>query len=171
MSNLLDSFLHFLGEMVSLEELTIAVQFKDDSRPGGADLLAQVLRYTRSSHLKRCDIALRSGDQYECKRGDLIEIISGEAMQQCLQCLPSIPEFIIRVKENDAAFNKDWWTTEITKKLPALKDTLTMHVRLLGMSDPFFFIEGQCTELTSNGKEWARDLWMEDLPAEAASSM
>ncbi|KAL1937089.1 hypothetical protein VTO73DRAFT_15112 [Trametes versicolor] len=69
-------------------------------------------------------------------------------MQQWLQHLPSIPEFTIAVRDNDAAFNKDWWTTEITKKLPALKDTLTVDV----------YIE--------DGKEW-KDLWMEDLPAEA----
>ncbi|KAL1939111.1 hypothetical protein VTO73DRAFT_10371 [Trametes versicolor] len=73
-------------------------------------------------------------------------------MQRWLQHLPSIPEFIIRVWENDAAFNKDWWTTEITKNLPAFKDTLTVHV-------PIY-----------DGKEW-KDLWIEDLPAEAASCM
>ncbi|KAL1937119.1 hypothetical protein VTO73DRAFT_15090 [Trametes versicolor] len=70
-------------------------------------------------------------------------------MQQWLQHLPSIPEFIIRVKENDAAFNKDWWTTEITKNLPALKDTLTVHVCLL---------------------EYDKELWIEDLPAEAETA-
>lgn len=138
-SRLLDNFLQFVGEMVSLEELTITVRFKDNSRPGGADLLAQVLRYTRSSHLKHCHISFEyEEDRYGCKRGDLLEIISGEAMQQWLQHLPFIPEFIIRVKENDAAFNKDWWTIEITKNLPALKDTLTVHVQFYGMSDAFF---------------------------------
>ncbi|KAL1937361.1 hypothetical protein VTO73DRAFT_13822 [Trametes versicolor] len=70
-------------------------------------------------------------------------------MQQWLQHLPSIPEFIIGVEDNDAAFNKDWWTTEITKNLPALKDTLTVHV-------------------ADDGDE---DLWMEDLPGEATSSI
>lgn len=141
MSNLLDTFLQFLGEMVSLEELNIRVWFTDDSRPGGADFLAQVLRYMRSSHLKQCDIDFQTGSQYGCSRGDLLEIISGEAMQQWLQHLPSIPEFIIRVDENDAAFDKDWWTTEITNNLPALQDTLTVHVCLFGMSDTFFFID------------------------------
>lgn len=138
MSNLLDSFHQFLGEMVSLEELTIAVWFQD-YKPGGADPLAQVLRYMRSSHLKKCVISFWTyHHQYWCKRGDLLKIISGEAMQQWLQHLPSIPEFIISVQENDAAFNKDWWTTKITKNLPALKDTLTMHVYTSGMSDAFF---------------------------------
>lgn len=136
MSHLLDSFLQFLGEMVSLEELKITILFEND-KPGGADLLAQVLRYTRSSHLKQCDISFEYEDRYGCKRGDLLEIISGKAMQQWLQRLPSIPEFIIRVCENDAAFNKDWWMIAITKNLPALKDTLTVHVLLLGMSDAF----------------------------------
>lgn len=137
MSNLLDSFLRFLGEMVSLEELKIKVFFID-YKPGVAEPLAQVFRYMQSSHLKKCDIDLWSGDQYGCKRGDLLEIISGEAMQQWLQHLPSIPEFIISVRENDAAFNKDWWTTGITKNLPALEDTLRVHVDLWGMSDTFF---------------------------------
>ncbi|KAL1937112.1 hypothetical protein VTO73DRAFT_15099 [Trametes versicolor] len=76
-------------------------------------------------------------------------------MQQWLQHLPSIPEFIIRVKENDAAFNKDWWTTKITKNLPALKDTLTVHVHLFDGNEV---------------QHW-QDLWMEDLPAETASSI
>lgn len=138
MSNLLDSFLEFLGEMVSLEELNMIVWFKD-YKPGGADPLAQVLRYMQSSHLKKCDIQfLASSWQYGCKWGDLLEIISGKAMQQWLQHLPSIPEFIIGVTENDAAFNEDWWMTEITKNLPALKDTLRVHVDLWGMSDAFF---------------------------------
>ncbi|KAL1937352.1 hypothetical protein VTO73DRAFT_13813 [Trametes versicolor] len=70
-------------------------------------------------------------------------------MQQWLQQLPSIPEFIISVYEDDAAFNKDWWTTEITKKLPALKDTLTVHVHLEGN----------------------KNIWMKHLQAEAASSI
>ncbi|KAL1939090.1 hypothetical protein VTO73DRAFT_10350 [Trametes versicolor] len=146
-----DSFLQFLGKMVSLEELSIQVGFTY-YKPGGADPVAQVLRYMQSSHLKKSDIAFWTGSQYGCKRGDLLEIISGEAMQQWLQHLPSIPEFIIRVKENDAAFNKDWWTTEITKNLPALKDTLTVHVDI---------DEGH----------WFKDLWMKGLPAEAASSI
>ncbi|KAL1939492.1 hypothetical protein VTO73DRAFT_9803 [Trametes versicolor] len=144
-----DSFLQFLGEMVSLEELNVTVQFKD-YKPGGADPLAQVLREMQSSHLKKCDINLWARSlQYGCKRGDLLEIISGKAMQQWLQHLPSIPEFIITVRDNDAAFNKDWWTTEITKNLPALKDTLTVHVPIYGRVN----------------------IWMEDLPAEAASSI
>ncbi|KAL1937108.1 hypothetical protein VTO73DRAFT_15095 [Trametes versicolor] len=71
-------------------------------------------------------------------------------MQQWLQHLPSIPEFIISIYENDVAFNEDWWMTEITKKLPALKDTLTTHV------------------YTSTGH---KKIWKEDLPAEAASSI
>lgn len=137
MSNLLDSFLQFLGEMVSLEELKITV-WLEDYEPGGADPLAQVLRYVQSSHLKKCDIDFWAISQYGCKRGDLLEIISGKAMQQWLQHLPSISEFIIRVKENDAAFDKDWWTIEITKNLPALKDTLTVHVEISSMSDAFF---------------------------------
>ncbi|EIW53642.1 uncharacterized protein TRAVEDRAFT_52762 [Trametes versicolor FP-101664 SS1] len=130
-----DSFLQFLGEMVSLEELII------------------VLRSMQSSHRKKCVIYFRASYQYQCKRGDLLEIISGEAMQQWLQDLPSIPEFIITVDENDAAFNKDWWTTEITKKLPALEDTLMVHVDI------------------DDGVEWYKNLWIEDLPAEAASSI
>lgn len=138
MSNLLDSFLQFLGEMVSLEELKITIWF-EEYKPGGADLLAQVFRYVQSSHLKKCDIFFWTyNHQYGCKRGDLLKIISGEAMQQWLQHFSSIPEFIISVQENDAAFNKDWWTTEITKNLPALKDTLTVHVDVYGMSDAFF---------------------------------
>lgn len=137
MSNLLDSFLQFLGEMVSLEELTIAVRFKD-YKPGGADPLAQVLRYMQSSHLKKCNIHFQTFDYYRCKRGDLLEIIGGEAMQQWLQHLPSIPEFIISIYEDDVAFNEDWWMAEITKKLPALKDTLTTHVYTSSMSDAFF---------------------------------
>lgn len=40
-----------------------------------------------------------------------------------------------------------------------------------GVCQMHFFIEGQCTEHTSNGNEGGEDLWMEDLPAEAASSM
>ncbi|KAL1937358.1 hypothetical protein VTO73DRAFT_13819 [Trametes versicolor] len=66
-----DTFLQFLGEMVSLEELGI---------------------------------------------------------QQWLQHLPSIPEFNIRVEDDNKSFNKDWWRIEITKNLPALKDTLTVDV-------------------------------------------
>ncbi|KAL1936853.1 hypothetical protein VTO73DRAFT_6690 [Trametes versicolor] len=109
-----------------------------------------VLREMQSSHLKKCNIELWAHNrQYGCKRGDLLEIICGEAMRQWLQHLPSIPEFIIRVEDNDAAFNKDWWTTEITKNLPALKDTLTVYVHV--------------TEI--------KNLWTEDLPAEAASSI
>ena len=151
MNCLLDSFLQFLGEMVSLEELRITVWFKDGNS-GGADLLAQVLRCVGSPHLKKCVFDL-AGSQYGCKRSDLLEIISGEAMQQCLQHLPSITEFIIRVWDNDAAFNKDWWTTEITKNLPALKDTLTVHVRLLGMSDPFFSLRASALNILQMGKD------------------
>lgn len=33
------------------------------------------------------------------------------------------------------------------------------------------FIEGQCTEYISVGEELYENMWMEDLPAEAASSM
>lgn len=150
MSDLLDTFLQFLGEMVSLEELKITIWF-EDYKPGGADPLAQVLRYMRSSHLKKCDIHFLPVSQYQCKRGDLLEIICGEAMQQWLQHLPSIPEFIIRVKDNDAAFNKDWWTTEITKNLPALKDTLTVHVHLLGMSDTFFSLRANTLNMFQLG--------------------
>lgn len=135
MSNLLDSSLQFLREMVSLEELIITLWF-DDYKPGGADPLAQVLGEMQSSHLKKCDITLIS-IWYGCTRNDMLNIISSEAMQQWLQDLPSIPEFIISVYEDDAAFNKDWWTTEITKKLPALKDTLTVHVDDDGMLDVF----------------------------------
>ncbi|OJT13783.1 hypothetical protein TRAPUB_9678, partial [Trametes pubescens] len=58
--------------------------------------------------------------------------------------------FSIILWDNDAAFDKDWWTTEITKNLPALRDTLTVDVEIY---------------------EYRKNLWAEDLPVEAASSM
>ncbi len=170
MDDLLDSFCQFLGEMVSLEELKIRVWCRD-GKPGGADLLAQVLRCVGSPHLKKCVFDL-AGTQYGCKRSGLLNTISGEAMQQCLQHLPSIPEFFISLWDNDAAFGKNWWTTEITKNLPSLRDTLTVNVWMNGMLAIEWFIEGLCTEHILNGNEaYMSDLWAKDLPVEAASSM
>lgn len=133
LSHLLDSFLQFLGEMVSLKELKMTVWFKD-GKSGGADLLAQVLRCVQSAHFKKCDIRMKSDDRYWCTRDGLLNIISGEAMQQWLQTLLSIPEFIISLDDEDAAFGEDWWATEITKNLPALKDSLTVDAQRKGMS-------------------------------------
>lgn len=121
--------------MVSLEELKMMIWF-DNEELVGADLLAQVVTCVQSSHLKKVDIHL-SVVEYGCTRHCLLNIISGEAMQQCLQKLPFISEFTITLEDNDAAFGEDWWTTGITKNLPALKDTLTVHVEIWGMSDAF----------------------------------
>lgn len=134
-NSLLGSFLEFVGKMVSLKELTMHIWFRD-SISGGADLLAQVLRHVRSSHFKICDILLKTTyweGKYWHSRHDMLNAISGEAMQQCLQNLHSIPEFTIHLEENDAAFGKNWWSTEITKGLPALKDTLAVHVEMHGL--------------------------------------
>lgn len=153
--------------MVSLEELEMTVWF-EEGRSGDTDLLAQVLRCVQSSHLQKCVIGLRA-TQHWCTRDDLLNTISGEAMQQCLQNLLSIPEFIISLRDNDAAFGEDWWTTEITKNLPASKDMLTIKVEMWGRSIACF-IEGQHTEYILNGyEEGLTDLWTEDLQVEAAS--
>lgn len=121
--------------MVSLKELTMHIWFRD-SKSGGANLLTQVLRHVQSSQFRFCDISLKTTyweGQYWCSRHDLLNTISGEAMQWCLQHLLSIPEFIIHLEDNDAAFGRHWWTTEITKGLPSLKDTLAVHVEMHGM--------------------------------------
>lgn len=172
LSRLLDSFLQFLGEMVSLEELTMTIYFRN-SQSGTADIFAQVMRCVQPSSLQKCGISVKFLENYN-RRDGLLNIISGEAMQQCLQNWPSIPEFIINLTDNnDAAFGKGWWTTEIIKNLPALKDMLTVNVFIDGMSIASS-IEGQCTEHILDGYEaGAKDLWAIDsgLPADTASFM
>lgn len=156
--------------------------WSDNDELEGADLLAQVLRCVQSSHLKKCDITLSIFGQYGftrqygCTRNDMLNIISGEAVQQCSEKWLSIPEFIISLIDNDAAFGEDWWTTEITKNLPNLKDMLTVKVDIDGMSIAYF-IEGQCAEHICNGMKCRKSIYGTPtqtelrLVVEAAASM
>lgn len=133
--------------MGSLEKLDMTICFTD-GQSGGADLLAQVLTHVKSPHFRTCVIKLETYKhrKYWCDRPDLLNTISGEAMKQCLQHMPSISDFCISLDDNNTAFGERWWTTETIKSLPAMKDALTIHVDVhaSGVSNSSSN-SGQCT--------------------------
>lgn len=151
----LDNFLHCLRQMVSLKIIMLHITHtKNISDP--TNMVADVLRCVQSSLFRTCVLTFAPSrfiglNGYE-SRNLLLNSLSGKAMQQCfnLWSLPHTLEFKVTLYENDVAFGDDWWTTEITKNLPALKDNLTVHARMLCMSNTSF-IPGWCTEHTSNG--------------------
>lgn len=161
----LDNFLHCLRQMVSLKILMLHITHslaKSIFDPANDDVVANVLRCVQSLIFRTCILTFgfrevlgpsaEPGSDYGWSRTLLLNTLSGEAMQQCsnLWSLPHIPEFKVTLYENDVAFGDDWWTTEITKNVPALKDNLAVHARMLCTSNTSF-IEGWCTEHTLNG--------------------
>lgn len=138
--------------MVSLEVIMLRL-FWSGGTIDQDGIVAKVLICVHSSFFRMCildfDIRTRGHDldsSYGCSRFDLINTLSGKAMQQCsnIWSLPHSPEFKITLPDNDATFDKDWWTTQITRNLPVLKKSLTMCVHI-GMLDAILLRVGALT--------------------------